>query len=148
MANSSEYPADSTPQSEAVTRPTPRADTTYFTQEVEYTRQAINEMRIEMNKHAADNKAEITKAVDTFIKNTLEVNSKAAILSAEIKGQYGTLDVSVKQLTKSVDEMKPKIDTLTNWRFLLIGGSTVIVAIFGICITLWLNGVIKISWPI
>jgi len=148
MANQPGHDADSPPQSEAVTKPTPRADSSYFTQEVEYTRQAINEMRIEMNKHAADSKAEITKAVDAFIKNTIEVNSKTAILSAETKGQYATLDVSVKQLTKSIDEMKPKVDSLTSWRLLLIGGSTVIMALFSIFLTLWIKGVIKISWPI
>jgi len=145
MVTHSRHSADTTPPSEAITKPSPREDAGYFTQEVEYTRQAINDMRIEMNNNAAESKAEITKAVDTFIKNTIEVNGKAATLSAEVKGQYVALDVSIKHLTKSIDEMKPKIDTLNNWRFLLIGGGTVIGALLGVVITLLIKSGMQIT---
>ena len=147
MGTSPPNTGDTTPQSEAVIKPDIKGDMSYFTQEVEYARQAINEMRIEMNRNASDIKAELTKPVDAFTKTTIEVNHKSELLVAEVKGQYALLESSAKHMTKSIDEMKPKIDTLTNWRLLLLGGSAVLVALFGLVIALWVRGIIKFNWP-
>jgi hypothetical protein len=132
--------ATDTPQGvEAQTTPTSsiKSDTTaYLFQEIEYVRQAITDMRMQMVKDNGEIRSElqteVKKAVDTCINLSKETKSDNRVFMAEVKGYFDLTNESVKSIVKSNDELKPKVENLILWKTRLIGiavGAGAIVAV-------------------
>jgi hypothetical protein len=132
----------STPQTEAQTTPPmlPRGDSSYFTQEMANVNAAITEMRLQILTNESAVQKNIDNALNTFAKTHLELKADSRVLSAEVKGGFKALEESIKYLTTSVAELKPKVDNLTNWGRVVIGISIAVSA----GVALYKSGVIKV----
>ena len=116
---------DEVPQDPAV-RPPPqsasRGDISYFTQEMANVNSSIVEIRLQLSQNQSELKQEIKAAVDSFLKVSLELKADAKVLGSEVRAEVKVADASIKSLTTSVNDLKPKVDTLTRWGWSVIGG--------------------------
>jgi DNA-binding protein YbaB len=123
----------STPQTEAQTTPPllPRGDASYFTQEMANVNAAITEMRLQIQHSESNLSAKIDRALDTFAKAHTAIDAGSKLVSVELKGELKAIDASIKYLNTSVAEIKPKVDNLTKWGWIVVGCFTTVGALIG-----------------